>query len=910
MMDRSPSTNSIRSSVSDGFRRRRNVPLEQLIQKHLGSITNVSKYDKLLRFHKFGSTDRHQVHQRLERLVERFQLFGLDDRGSALESLINKVETVASSDITDCLRLILDLSDSPIRALWRSYDLEQAEKAAEALNLTWQDIVQDDPLQGDHWSVRTMEGDEFLDGDDEGYDEGIFTDESSRSASFVQTGKSGPLAKMLEAIQYERPLLLKGLKQIQYWNRQSESVPDTIFDFNLPTTLSVALVRHEQKSVNHFHRASASTNYVSEVDLLREVLFLLSGNAACIFREVLPCLYDVDMKVALTHATSGAVCHMLAKFAEVGSMLARIRLFSKQVQLDTNMHLHSRTIQTFADAVGDLVVTFDSKTATLQRHYQSHLRDSEGGTGVASLLELWDGLHNDFDLVIELDNLVDRVTQESDSFALIARLYSLVGDQLLINSSTSSAMLTLFVRTLRPALESIECFINAGALGLAGDSIIKRIKDVPKQSPEFWFESLRLRYVVVPFLKVIADDVLVTGKSRMLLNECRVKQVVDETRSLYDEFVAIVKTEIGLLASPFCSSAVDDTDTPLTIQAHLCITTMPSPNEASQSSTLPSDRVVSLENVITNALQSLIHPRRLRVGRLLTRTLRSRFGIEHQLHVLPRCCFMLEGKAMSDFCSGLYQYTESRRELCDASVIHNLFMSAIADCCDPDDFQHIRWLIPAKWKSQALSFTMLEDIKIDHEATWPTSLFISEAIRSQYNTIACLLIQAKYVQLGLEKDVVIGNKRQHSHTRSRETENLWRALRSRLLQFVQGLLSHLLHTVIAESIYKFEQAIRNADELNVLISSHTQLVQNVFSQCLLHPRAKPVMTPIRRILGLSHDLAFHYSEGRHKVMLPDDDRVLLLTGRRKFEEWRMFVVNALRSSRGRQLESLAVRLDF
>ena len=37
--------------------------------------------------------------------------------------------------------------------------------------------------------------------------------------------------------------------------------------------------------MNHFHRSIASTNYVSEMDLIREVLFMLSGAPGYVFQQ-------------------------------------------------------------------------------------------------------------------------------------------------------------------------------------------------------------------------------------------------------------------------------------------------------------------------------------------------------------------------------------------------------------------------------------------------------------------------------------------------------------------------------------------------------------------------------------------------------------------------------------------------
>ena len=84
------------------------------------------------------------------------------------------------------------------------------------------------------------------------------------------------------------------------------------------------------------------------------------------------------MKVALTHATSNAIYQMLSKFAEIGILLTRIKSFVETIQNEIIMNLHSQILQTFADSLGELLMSFSLKIAKLQRRNQSCLQVSKG----------------------------------------------------------------------------------------------------------------------------------------------------------------------------------------------------------------------------------------------------------------------------------------------------------------------------------------------------------------------------------------------------------------------------------------------------------------------------------------------------------------------------------------------------
>ena len=125
---------------------------------------------------------------------------------------------------------------------------------------------------------------------------------------------------------------------------------------------------------------------------------------------------------------------------------------------------------------------------------------------------------------------------------------------------------------------------------------------------------------------------------------------------MYDQFVSIIDSQISVRASQPTIIGLATMNTPLCIQTHLNLTSNTiTPSNEIQPVLFSPFKLAALDDVLAGALKSLIHPKRLQVGKLLAGTLQRIYNIEEQLHVLPRCCFMLEGEAMSNFCRGIYE---------------------------------------------------------------------------------------------------------------------------------------------------------------------------------------------------------------------------------------------------------------
>jgi gamma-tubulin complex component 5 len=89
------------------------------------------------------------------RLEEKFRIRNNEDLADALEMRISKLKTLtdissADSFIPEILHLLLELSDKPLTKS-RLSDLKELQPSPPPRALTWDDIIADDPLEGEIW---------------------------------------------------------------------------------------------------------------------------------------------------------------------------------------------------------------------------------------------------------------------------------------------------------------------------------------------------------------------------------------------------------------------------------------------------------------------------------------------------------------------------------------------------------------------------------------------------------------------------------------------------------------------------------------------------------------------------------------------------------------------------------------
>ncbi|KAK9339063.1 hypothetical protein V1521DRAFT_164984 [Lipomyces starkeyi] len=99
---------------------------------------------------RYRPADRDDVRERLDGLVEKCSVLARDDLADALAERIQLIFPVQNESVLSVLAMLLHLAqasalDKPVPQVITNYHLEPKEE------IKWEDIIKDDPLEGEHW---------------------------------------------------------------------------------------------------------------------------------------------------------------------------------------------------------------------------------------------------------------------------------------------------------------------------------------------------------------------------------------------------------------------------------------------------------------------------------------------------------------------------------------------------------------------------------------------------------------------------------------------------------------------------------------------------------------------------------------------------------------------------------------
>jgi gamma-tubulin complex component 5 len=196
-------------------------------------------------------------------LVEKFQILGRDDIASPLETWLPYILS-PDADI-EVLTLLLALSDRPLDA--GTFDHRKFVVRAEVKKeITWEEILAEEPLVGEHWAEPTYEG-------------------SDEESDWVFEGPTVVEGRSLGGEEEERRIdevvgddetkkEVEGVLGRQYWLRRTKVA--VIDDLNLGIALD--------EDFSDLDRSSEEYYLFTELDAIREVLFMLSGLDCVLFK--------------------------------------------------------------------------------------------------------------------------------------------------------------------------------------------------------------------------------------------------------------------------------------------------------------------------------------------------------------------------------------------------------------------------------------------------------------------------------------------------------------------------------------------------------------------------------------------------------------------------------------------------
>lgn len=190
-------------------------------------------------------------------MVEKFAVLGRDDIADQLEK---KLPYILSEDAdVEVLTMLLALSDQPAESL--EFDERKfIKEEAVSKGITWEEILAEEPLAGDHWKEP-----EYSESDDEDW---VYEKET---APKIEPPLPQVVKKSTSENDSREPTVSEDFLKRQYWLHRHKHVvvrDGGASEFGLPGQSPFSRLMEEYDDQYYVF---------NEIDAIREVLFMLSG---------------------------------------------------------------------------------------------------------------------------------------------------------------------------------------------------------------------------------------------------------------------------------------------------------------------------------------------------------------------------------------------------------------------------------------------------------------------------------------------------------------------------------------------------------------------------------------------------------------------------------------------------------
>ncbi|PWW76919.1 hypothetical protein C7212DRAFT_357533 [Tuber magnatum] len=773
------------------------------------------------RGYKFGRTNQFDVGSKLDGLEEKFRVFNRDDLADAFRSRLNELPSLTSGFTPEILSLFLSLSDRPLQNSDIS-DLELLVKPDAPREFTWEDIIADDPMEGEIWKDVDFGAESSDEWSDDGYTRPRSRDEfveslrneaedRRRKALGAGSGDSDYKASGVEGFIVqgdEKGLEL--LKKAQYWREK-------VLPIGREIDVSLA-----SGGVNNI-------SLISEIQAMREVIFMLLGYPCLLFHRkpndatILVDTDDTTKRFALSHASLPAFRAILSWYADKGTNINVIRTFTRSEISVTDFPEH----QTFVASVCDKLAVLDQHLIKLE---ELLLVGNKGLDQIVSLLALQGELEpflTPFDLLSDIiaellktgKPPADLALQHLGSlFQLSCRLQS-IGDQISFKFITD-----IFFNCLQTYLRPIHRWMESGELREDDEVFLisKNRSDEEVELGGLWNDQYSLRkdasgVLKAPvFVHAAATRIFITGKSVVFLKRLLERDIPSCALPLQPQPVSAV--DINL--STVCGNG---------------------------------EYLAPFSDMFAAAFDKWINDRHHSVSSRLRDILYQDCGLRKSLDAIECIYLCKNGHLFDTFSQAMFEKVDKGVQTWGDRFLLTELLQGIYGGVGCVEVGRVRMRAKMEGtkslRERRRTVKMWKGLELNYALPWPIMNVIRKESFEVYNNVFTFLLQIRRAKYMLERLTLL--KEDFRILGESGEGAVYYSLRHRLLWFANIVYYYLTDLVLIPQTIHMRQEMARAVHVDGMIQAHNTYIQKIKDQCLLGAKLTPIHQAVTSILDIS-----------------------------------------------------------
>ncbi|KAG6004565.1 hypothetical protein E4U21_000949 [Claviceps maximensis] len=736
-----------------------------------------------LKSHTFLQTNHFEVEKTLLGLDERFRVNNRDDLADALRGRLAALQRYPAKWHPEILHLLLELSDQPTQKS-RLLDLESlrtTDAHATTDKFRWEDIGKEDGWDQDKDIWRCIDYSD--DSGDEVFEQNSAGD--SDATSIVGEEEQGLQAAWSYVIQSQDPFTFEQVQSSQRWR-------------TCPTNSEEAGKQTKKVAV-------------SEVQIIRDVLFMLQGLDSTLFSPAgvaIPSFQLENMEWEPFRA-------IMQIFSDHSTHLRRLRQFVGERQ--DVPHL-----QAFQDCISDKLRQLNLHISELQSQLSVPASDV-----VVSLVRTKTELMTWLEPLYALSEIVSRI--ESESQPTPFRYLELVFDasclsQLSGQSGLFEFFARIFAECFRVYLRPIRLWMDEGKLLLASDLFFVAEASSPTAPGKIWQDRFYLRKTpdgalhAPSFLRTAVGNIYNAGKNVVVLK-------------------LLGKHEAAI-------SSKQRVEPPLDYDA-IC----PAGQE-----------LVPFSELFDIAFDRWIQSKYRATSIILRTCLFEDWSLSSTLKTLQEIYFMSNGANAADFTDGIFsKLDELRMDWSDRYALTAAAQDSFASMAEPSRLAVGMSPAGAGPIQQGLDWdpmlarnsvrTVLSSIQVDYRLPWPLQMVLTAGSLEHYQALFTILLQLKRAVYALHKPKILDNY--WTDHENWNTKAVLYSIRIKLLWFCTTLQTYLSTMVLTPLTSQLGQDVGSAADMDGLIAAHDGALKAMADQACLGSRLTPIRECILDVLDLA-----------------------------------------------------------